>query len=633
MARKLYKKLPTELIGATFGFTGTLPGVGKSYFRRWLRRELVNQKYRVINTGFTHKATDDDGNTLSSKTKKNKIYSQTDGIFLIDEAFMMGKNQLANLKKQYPKCCFMLFGDPLQFDPPDSKEKPLDNDDFNYVWEFDTPHRSTDYRLIKFIENVKNGNVDEVWKVMENKQVPEVSITDLNISYNRKKHEVINNKLTEDRIGCNYVSSRVFTYEDSGYDAKYESRHSWNEVMNAEIWKMTDKSGKVYTLKSLSRNKELKVVDGSIEWQHFKKIAIINAHQIQGDTFSENTKTVIWLDNEYNLQKLLYVAASRLKTFEQLNFFLIAPKPKKDWQPLVSNIKPDWKGDNDKLIEEIKSDTFSGNNSLYNICNCFSKKVSLFGLGIKQNQSFYTDKVGITGYIAKNKPLLQRERVKVDKELLKLYTTTLPSKNGLFVSKNCEISHSNEDVNSYHNFVFEFDELTIEEQQNLIRKHRKLIYRTIFSGNKSYHVWLRVKNAPDNADDYRKMARHLNYVLFDGKACQSCISPAGLMRAPTETQPIYTNKRNIIIVDMPKEEEKQCEIIETQDNAVQYYFEMAKDDHDGSDGGRGQLILRKAKSQKIKRGWSNEQCKELIRLLCIEWKCPEKINHLQSYFN
>lgn len=59
---------------------------------------------------------------------------------------------------------------------------------------------------------------------------------------------------------------------------------------------------------------------------------------------------------------------------------------------------------------------------------------------------------------------------------------------------------------------------------------------------------------------------------------------------------------------------------------------MMRNDHDGSDGGRGKLILDKAYREKYTRGWTNEECRQLIELLCREWKCSDKISRLQKYF-
>lgn len=199
-------------------------------------------------------------------------------------------------------------------------------------------------------------------------------------------------------------------------------------------------------------------------------------------------------------------------------------------------------------------------------------------------------------------------------------------------------------LTSFHNFVFEFDDLTEEEQLKFIEKHKKLIYRVIFSGNKSYYVWLRVNNAPQSINEYESLAKLLNQLLFDGKACKSCINPAQLMRAPNEVnketgklQEIVQNKKNIIEVnfeylsnttsDTPSANPNQ-----NYNNEVEFYFNLCKKDHSKQNGGRGELILVKAFKQLYEKGWTNAQCKELIELLCKEWGCTEKISRLQNYF-
>jgi hypothetical protein len=650
--KKKYKKLPAELWNQCFGFTGTLPGVGKSYYRKYAIHQLKRLGYRVINTGFTHKATDEDGVTVAAKSfkewntheNKYKIHKETDGFYFIDEAFMMGKNQLNDLKKRYPKCCFMLFGDPLQFDPPDPAEKPLSNEDFDYVFEFNVPHRTQDYLLINFIQDIKDGNIKAVNKFI-NDRVGAATYEDLIISYNKKPQEL--NQNYGDFIGMFYITSRVLHYTDADGINKVRS---FTEVMNNEIWKLVDKKDELFTFKSCSRNKELKILNNSDEFQHFSKSRIINAHKIQGDTFED--KIAICLDNPFTEQKTLYVAASRAKRAEQLKF-VFTPNQKMmiNWKPLVSPIIPDWKGDNDELIKML---LFDVNFAYILYSESLNKKVtsnknSDKDLLVSCNKKNKPDlSVLVYPVRLQNKMVLKRLRNKADNELESLPKESLIKKNNsIFVPKNPCINHTQSTLTSFNNFVFEFDDLTEEEQLKLIEKHKKLIYRVIFSGNKSYHIWLRVNNAPQSIKEYEQLAKYLNNLLFEDKACQSCINPAQLMRAPGEInketgklQEIIFNKRNIIEVKLEEMNNYYTSISKEKEsvsepkigNEVEYYFNICKGDHDKTNGGRGELILAKAFKQLNEKGWTSSQCRELIGLLCNEWGCPEKIKRLQSYF-
>jgi hypothetical protein len=47
----------------------------------------------------------------------------------------------------------------------------------------------------------------------------------------------------------------------------------------------------------------------------------------------------------------------------------------------------------------------------------------------------------------------------------------------------------------------------------------------------------------------------------------------------------------------------------------------------------GEIILGNVIKNSLKNGWTNQQCKEMIILLCNEWGCREKITNLQDCFN
>jgi hypothetical protein len=78
------------------------------------------------------------------------------------------------------------------------------------------------------------------------------------------------------------------------------------------------------------------------------------------------------------------------------------------------------------------------------------------------------------------------------------------------------------------NFVFELDNL------DLIKSQKMYIYRIVYDGNRSYNIWVRVKNAPQSLDEYEKLARSLNSVLFLGLAKPSSMDPYKLVAAPDE---------------------------------------------------------------------------------------------------
>jgi hypothetical protein len=415
---------------------------------------------------------------------------------------------------------------------------------------------------------------------------------------------------------------------------------------NNDIWKLTEKNGTLLTLVNMRTQKMIKVSENSEDWSFFEPSDIVNLHKIQGDTLDCGIHILIDQAPQFAL-KSLYVACSRVKSSDQITFHTGMADYLEQcgkFEKMVSTLNQDESLDNDNLIKEVKCYFSDPLLILINRINNKEKSNSLhLGLGLS-----YSVEPNITNSIypikLHNKMALNRLRAKVDKELENLPKEILPNKsNSIFIPKNPCINHSQSTLTSFNNFVFEFDDLTLDEQLKLIKKHRKLIYRVIFSGNKSYHVWFRVNNAPQSVKEYESLAKQLNQLLFDNKACKSCINPAQLMRAPNEVnketgnlQEVIMNKRNIIEVNLEYSNDNETQNIDSNNqsynNEVEYYFNLCKNDHNKTNGGRGELILAKAFKQLHEKGWSPSQCKELIELLCKEWGCPEKTERLQSYF-
>ena len=104
-----FEKIPTQLQNAVIAFTGSLPGVGKSYVKQAWAEKLSNLGYQVILTGSTNKACQinngkkyktiysvadwtDIKKTRSTKSfsrKEGRIFPQTSAVICIDEALML----------------------------------------------------------------------------------------------------------------------------------------------------------------------------------------------------------------------------------------------------------------------------------------------------------------------------------------------------------------------------------------------------------------------------------------------------------------------------------------------------------------------------------------------------------------
>ena len=84
---------------------------------------------------------------------------------------------------------------------------------------------------------------------------------------------------------------------------------------------------------------------------------------------------------------------------------------------------------------------------------------------------------------------------------------------------------------SHRNYLFEFDNSTKQEQENLINAVREFINRVVFSGKKSYHCIITI-NDDLNGDSYNWMWSFLNENLFESLADKNCSNPARRTRKP-----------------------------------------------------------------------------------------------------
>lgn len=117
------------------------------------------------------------------------------------------------------------------------------------------------------------------------------------------------------------------------------------------------------------------------------------------------------------------------------------------------------------------------------------------------------------------------------------------------------------------NFLFEADYMTLEEQREIIEKCKDKLYRVVFSGNRSYHVVVRL-DKPVTSVIYKKIWYYLRYILGFVGADEMCCLPNKYTRVPDQINPktgnmqtLYSYDKNIIhlddiIDDIPKLKEE-----------------------------------------------------------------------------
>lgn len=373
MAKKAFKHIPEQLQNAVIGFGGTLPGVGKTYTKKAWTEKLRSLGYQVIETGSTNKASDLNKTIYSvagwtdmeqtrkqkkfvRKTENLKIFNQRSAFIMIDEAWMLSQEDIETVKKQFPKCCILLFGDPNQFPPIEDNTvlKAYDNlamDAYdkaiyeirkaikkgikrNTIYSLDKMYNLTvQYRvktpeLKRFLDNIKQGfaSEEDALVFMQKHQYREDQEYDFAICrtwegsngvYSYGNYSIDNNKRTLKSLKKGIKG--VYVGQTSGYTREGFSKNSLFQV-----------NGKSF-------ENEKQVTDMSV-FRDEKKMHLqgaVTCHSIQGATLNTGTKIVVDVDDAMSLidtevkvdkqlyedfARFMYIACSRVQSEDDIVF-------------------------------------------------------------------------------------------------------------------------------------------------------------------------------------------------------------------------------------------------------------------------------------------------------------------------
>lgn len=373
MAKKAFKHIPEQLQNAVIGFGGTLPGVGKTYTKKAWTEKLRSLDYQVIETGSTNKASDLNKTIYSvagwtdmeqtrkqkkfvRKTENLKIFNQRSAFIMIDEAWMLSQEDIEQVKRQFPKCCILLFGDPNQFPPIEDNTvlKAYDNlavDAYdkaiyeirkaikkgikrNTIYSLDKMYNLTvQYRvktpeLKRFLDNIKQGfaSEEDALVFMQKHQYKEDQEYDFAICrtwegsngvYSYGNYSINNNKRTLKSLKKGIKG--VYVGQTSGYTREGFSKNSLFQV-----------NGKSF-------ENEKQVTDVSV-FRDEKKMHLqgaVTCHSIQGATLNVGTKIVVDIDDAMSLidtevkvdkqlyedfARFMYIACSRVQSEEDIAF-------------------------------------------------------------------------------------------------------------------------------------------------------------------------------------------------------------------------------------------------------------------------------------------------------------------------
>lgn len=373
MSKKSFKHIPEQLQNAVIGFGGTLPGVGKTYTKKAWAEKLRALGYQVIETGSTNKASDLNKTIYSvagwtdmeqtrkqkkfvRKTENLKIFTQRSAFIMIDEAWMLSQEDIETVKKQFPKCCILLFGDPNQFPPIEDNTvlKAYDNlamDAYDkYIYEIRNAikkgiKRNTIYSLDKmynltvqyrvktpelkrFLDNIKQGfaSEEDALVFMQKHQYKEDREYDFAICrtwegnsgvHSYGNYNIENNKRTLRSLKKNIKG--VYVGQTSGYTRKGFSKNSLFQLNGKSF-----ENDKQITDMSIFKDEKLMRLQGAV-----------TCHSIQGATLNTGTKVIIDVDDAMSLidteakvnkqlyedfARFMYIACSRVQSEEDIVF-------------------------------------------------------------------------------------------------------------------------------------------------------------------------------------------------------------------------------------------------------------------------------------------------------------------------
>lgn len=83
-------------------------------------------------------------------------------------------------------------------------------------------------------------------------------------------------------------------------------------------------------------------------------------------------------------------------------------------------------------------------------------------------------------------------------------------------------------------FLFEMDNVPLQEQISYLRRNKDYITRCVFSGSKSLHIILQFNDDWETTceDNYKEIWHIINQILFDSKCDNACSNPSRLTRRP-----------------------------------------------------------------------------------------------------
>ena len=97
-------------------------------------------------------------------------------------------------------------------------------------------------------------------------------------------------------------------------------------------------------------------------------------------------------------------------------------------------------------------------------------------------------------------------------------------------------------------FLFEMDNVPLQEQISYLRRNKEYITRCVFSGSKSLHMIIQFDDDWESTceDNYKEIWHIINQILFDTKCDSACSNPSRLTRRPSAIRADTTKEQKLV---------------------------------------------------------------------------------------
>jgi hypothetical protein len=350
---KFMKEIPRDPIKRKIILVQGAPGTGKTF----VQNKLKEFNYKIFKTCSTMwisaLLTGSDSWQHALRIDKDTICTRTFCTILIDECSLLSIEDLEIIKRKYPYCNIVVFGDWNQHKLIEGTSIYQENL-FDEIYELDTYYRTTDMRLIKLLDAIRTNNWDYVKSIIAKRQSGSHDNANIISFTNEAQDEA--NKLFSLGVGSKIIgfNKMVFSSNKPGWRPNYEERKFANMWWkNNEMFEILEKGADIIKIKSLVTLKIGYIKKFQFD-NYFTASYGLTSHKVQGLTLKKVVVNISDFQTDFDLDRLarsLYVACSRVKSIDDLTFIgelTITPH-------LDSYNLPTKKLSSDELIEYLLS--------------------------------------------------------------------------------------------------------------------------------------------------------------------------------------------------------------------------------------------------------------------------------------